>query len=165
MIRMSVGRRLLAWGLDQCFLFGSTGMFFLAVWGLFFLLVSEISFKELGLGDRWGSLFLFLGIRWGWGLFYEAVGLYYYGTTLGKRCCGIRVISTLPGEDLFLTWTQVMLRLLGRWISYGYGVVALLGWCLHPERRAFHELLSETVCTVWDLSPSFQRKHAFGERE
>lgn len=74
--------------------------------------------------------------------------IYYYlffqireGGTLGKKWLGLKLVST-TGEPL--TRGQAGMRLFGYLLSFAMMGCGFLMVAFHPEKRAFHDLISRT---------------------
>ncbi len=96
-------------------------------------------------------------------LIYYGWGTFRYGTTLGKRCFRIYVVSRVDpqAEDMDLTdpfYSPITLRQsLYRWLGYfaSYAVPiggGFFGALFHSQRRALHDLIANTVCITRDVS-------------
>jgi uncharacterized RDD family membrane protein YckC len=74
---------------------------------------------------------------------YFAYGTFKYGTTLGKRPFGIRVVDA---ETLGpITLKQSIIRFAGYSLS---GILLLAGYLMaawHPRKQALHDLMAKTV--------------------
>lgn len=74
-------------------------------------------------------------------LAYYGYGHWHYGTTLGKKPFGIRVVTMDGGK---ITLTQSLLRCVAYVASYIPLCAGFLMAAWNPEKRALHELLSGT---------------------
>ncbi|MEO5971073.1 MAG: RDD family protein [Bdellovibrionia bacterium] len=78
---------------------------------------------------------------------YFGWGTFRYGTTLGKRCFRIYVVSRSTYSPL--TLRQSLHRWLSYFVSYavpiGGGFVFAL---FHSQKRALHDLMADTICII-----------------
>ncbi|MBI2712453.1 MAG: RDD family protein [Bdellovibrio sp.] len=79
-------------------------------------------------------------------LLYYSLGHYRYGTTFGKIIFHIYVVSTEGMQPL--TLRQAYLRTLHYITSYLTFYVGFLMVIFHPQKRALHDLLANTVSIV-----------------
>lgn len=104
-----------------------------------------LPFKGMLLTDEWSSLAtvlfqLELGIVIN--ILYCVFPLTLYGRTIGKRCLGLRVISTKGGD---LSVGQACVReLLGKTLSSLFLMAGFLVALGNDERRTFHDWLAST---------------------
>lgn len=89
----------------------------------------------------WAQIFIFAA-RGILSLVYYGWGTYRYGTTVGKQCLRLQVISTCSS---LLTLRQSWIRCFTYLVSYAIGGAGFLMVIFHPEKRALHDWISGTA--------------------
>lgn len=89
---------------------------------------------------------IFFGFRGAFSLGYYSWGTYRYGTTVGKKLFHIYVISTSKRGQL--TLLQSVIRCFAYLVSYLPLGAGFLMAAFHPEKRALHDLIAETVSVI-----------------
>lgn len=104
--------------------------------------------------DAFDPFFLQLslvGIRGALSLFYFSWGTYRYGTTLGKRCFHIYVVSEAGHSPVNLK--QSIIRCAAYLVSYLPFGTGFLMVAFQPEKRGLHDLIAGTVSVIKKKSP------------
>ena len=85
--------------------------------------------------------------------FFMSIGFYFYyyciyqvkhQATFGKKWLGLQVVRSIDG--LPITRKQAALRLFGYLLSFLMMGCGFLMVAFHPQKRAFHDLISRTMC-------------------
>lgn len=149
----AVWKRLIADLVDSTFLdFCAAFMTAVAMGALYWMRVllkmdadlnQSLFFKDLESNLILGVILFFRGVL---SLGYYTWGHFRYGTTLGKRFFRIAVISTLPGQSLSLR--QSLFRTLNYLTSYLPFCGGFLLAIFHPQKKALHDLLADTVSVI-----------------
>lgn len=88
--------------------------------------------------------------------YYVLIPIFWYGYTVGKRFCGIRIVK-LNGDDVTLG-TMLLREVLGAIIySITFGIAAIVSAFmvgLREDKRSIHDLIAGTYVT-YSLPESF----------
>ena len=103
----------------------------------------ESSGSLLGGFDPFLLQAVFFGIRIVLSIGYYTWGHFRYGTTLGKKGFGIKVVSANGFEPLSLKQSTV--RTFGYAASYLPMGAGFLMAAFHPEKKALHDVIAHTV--------------------
>ncbi len=82
--------------------------------------------------------------------YFGIVTFVWKGRTVGKRLCGIRVVSTAHAR---LTLWQSIERALGYGASALEGGFGFAQYFLHPNRRTVHDRIAETIVVREERRP------------
>lgn len=112
-------------------------------WGRILFSAQTEATSPLTLLDPFVLQFIVVGLRIFLSLFYYTLGTARYGTTLGKRCFKIYVVS-YPRLQL-VDWKTALVRFLCYGISYLPLGAGFLMVAFHPKKRGLHDLIAGTV--------------------
>ena len=143
--------RFAAWFVDQLVLVVG-----FAVMGMTVQLVFTFSGQSLPAlsGEKTAGLFGTAGFAFVVSAIYMALFWYLFGSTLGQLLFGLRVVRADGSQ--FLSFPQVVVRVIGFYISMAVFFLGFLWILIDPGRRGWHDKLARTKVIYTFEAPSLE---------